>query len=111
MFTILPPLDAPIPKSSTPCASNVDTDYKMGPSELELRQALHQYRRDQTVREYGRAHLHNSGYGAIMGDKILQRIVDCARANKIRTLEGLYRETKWNRTYELGETVLELVNK
>ena len=83
----------------------------MNDADIAFRHALHTFRREQTIKIYSRTHLEGLGYGAIMGDRLLQRIVDCARANKIRSLEQLYRETKWNRAFKLGDAVIQLVNQ
>ncbi|KAI0741660.1 P-loop containing nucleoside triphosphate hydrolase protein [Daedaleopsis nitida] len=106
IFAVLPPCDEPLPKTSTPRASQVDTSYKMNDIDIKLRSALHEFRRMQTLQTYGRAHLNNLGCGAIMGDDVLRRVLDCARANKIRSVDSLYRETKWNWSRELGNEVL-----
>lgn len=109
LFRWLPPLDVTPLRPAAPRASQVDTRYTMSELDLKFRAALHSFRREQTVKLYGLAHLKNLGPGAIMGDETLKRIVDCARAHKIRCLESLARETKWNRTSELGEHVLCLI--
>ena len=98
-------------KTSAPRASKVDNKYIKTDTDEEFAQALHAFRRETTLKTYGRAHLANLGYGAIMGDRILERIVDCARANKIRSLEALRSETKWSRSDELGEEVISIINR
>ena len=98
-------------KASTTRASHVEASYTMTPADLELRTALHVFRRQQTVAKLGSAHLKNLGPAVIMGDHVLKRILDCARAQKIQTVEQLYRETKWNRAQEFGEEVLKLIIK
>ena len=61
--------------------------------------------------EFGLAILNNLGPGLIMGNAILDRIADCARAHKLDMVESLYRETKWDLAWELGEQVLNLANR
>ncbi|KAI0332527.1 P-loop containing nucleoside triphosphate hydrolase protein [Cubamyces sp. BRFM 1775] len=111
LFSLLPPMDQPIDKARAARASQVDTQYTVSETDIQLRGALHRFRRDQTVRLYGLAHLHELGPGAVMGDDILKRIIDCARVHKIRDLDGLFRETKWHRSDELGNAVLQLINE
>lgn len=79
--------------------------------DFKFRTALNDYRREKTVQIFSRAHLYNLGPGAIMGDDILKRIVDCARAQKLDSLDALKKETKWSRADELGNGVLELVSR
>ncbi|KAI0323623.1 hypothetical protein GY45DRAFT_1216905, partial [Cubamyces sp. BRFM 1775] len=59
-----------------------------------FRRALHAFRRSKTLATQGKVHLHNNGTGMVMGDDILFRIADCARAGKIYTAEALARESK-----------------
>ncbi|KAI1795743.1 hypothetical protein LXA43DRAFT_735285 [Ganoderma leucocontextum] len=109
LFAILPSMDEQPAKPSTSRASQVEASYTMTAADLELRAALHAFRRQQTQAKLGSAHLKNLGPGAIMGDQVLKRILDCARVHKIETVEQLYRETKWNRALEFGENVLKLI--
>ncbi|TBU21121.1 hypothetical protein BD311DRAFT_633283, partial [Dichomitus squalens] len=81
----------------------------MDPQDCQLQAALHTFRREQTIKVYGRRRLNSNGPGAIMGDEVLKRIVDCARSHKLGTVEALARETKWSRAHELGEEVLKIV--
>ncbi|OJT02516.1 ATP-dependent DNA helicase Q-like 1 [Trametes pubescens] len=107
-FSFLPSAgDAARPSASR--ASHVDSKYTMNTTDIGFRRALHDFRRAETLRTYGRAHLNNMGPGMIMGDGELSRIADCARARKLGSLDDLYKESKWDLTHELGERVLELV--
>ena len=83
----------------------------MSDKDYNLREALDQFRRARTQEEFGVAILYNLGPGLIMGDTILERIADCARVHKLDTLDSLYRETKWDLAWDLGEEVLALVIK
>ncbi|EJF56827.1 hypothetical protein DICSQDRAFT_174510 [Dichomitus squalens LYAD-421 SS1] len=83
----------------------------MSAADVEFRAELNQYRREQTVKTHGLAHLNNLGAGIIMGDETLDRIADCARAQKLTTVETLYQETKWPKSRELGADVLKLIKK
>ncbi|KAI1781685.1 P-loop containing nucleoside triphosphate hydrolase protein, partial [Ganoderma leucocontextum] len=106
-FAILPP--SPPPQPSVPRASTVPNKYTMSITDHDLHDTLDQFRRARTQEEFGVAILNNLGPGLVMGNAILERIVDCARVHKLGTLESLYRETKWDLTWELGERVLDLV--
>ena len=46
-----------------------------------------------------------------MGDTDLERIAECARDHKLGSLDDLDRETEWPGTWEMGEEVLELVQR
>ncbi len=83
----------------------------MSASDIEFRKALHDFRREKTLARYGLAHLNNLGHGLIMGDEVFKRIADCARAQKLTSVESLFRETKWSRSNELGEELLGLVTR
>lgn len=76
-----------------------------------LRQALEAWRRDTTVKEYGRANLRVLGLSLVMGDNVRDRIVDCARHNKIKTITDISRETKWARAVEYGTEVITIIEK
>ena len=59
---------------------------------------------------FGIAILRKLGPGLVMGNTTLEKIAECARAHKLRSLDDLY-EAKWRETWELGDQVLELVSK
>ncbi|KAI0636166.1 P-loop containing nucleoside triphosphate hydrolase protein [Trametes polyzona] len=111
LFGLLPPADNTPSRQHSSRASQVDGKYSMTSLDVEFRAALHAFRREHTAKLYGDAYLRNIGPETIMGDAILKRIMDCARVHKIRCLDSLYRETKWNRTWELGELVLKLIDE
>ncbi|KAI0674174.1 P-loop containing nucleoside triphosphate hydrolase protein [Trametes maxima] len=111
IFAFLPTASPSTQPARSLRASNVDTKYTMATQDHALRAALHQFRRTKTLSEYGRAILHNMGPGMVLGDNELVRIADCARARKLITLEDLYRETKWDLSWEHGDEVLELVKQ
>lgn len=46
-----------------------------------------------------------------MGDDVLQRCIDCARDGKITTTDELRLETKWARTSELGQEILDILHR
>lgn len=83
----------------------------MSTTDIEFRKALHRFRRERTIDTFGQVHLNNLGPGLIMGDTVLDRIADCARVNKLTSLDLLYRETKWSRAQEYGNELLGLVNQ
>ncbi|KAF7793204.1 hypothetical protein EIP86_004313 [Pleurotus ostreatoroseus] len=106
-----PELDAVVKDSAAPRASKVNKTYDIQPMDAELQRALHDFRRTKATAKYGAFMLRNVGAGLIMGDETIQRIIDCARAYKLRTVEDLQRETKWARCVDMGDEVLAIVNR
>ncbi|KAI0669881.1 P-loop containing nucleoside triphosphate hydrolase protein [Trametes maxima] len=92
-------------------ASNVVTKYTMTTQDHDFRVALHQFRRVKTLSAYGRAILNNMGPGMVLGDNELIRIANCARAHKIVSVEDLFKETKWDLSWEHGDEVVALVKQ
>lgn len=85
-------------------------DYKIGRYDMELRNALNEFRENQTIKKFGLSRLKNSGPGLIMPDAVLQRIVDCAHMLKIRSKEDLQIETRWSRTELFADDILALID-
>ncbi|KAJ6570683.1 P-loop containing nucleoside triphosphate hydrolase protein [Mycena sp. CBHHK59/15] len=85
--------------------------YKAEASDMDLRDALHQFRRTATETKFSRAVLKNSGPGLVMSNEVLQRIVDCAHVYKIQSIEQLARETRWAGATEFGFEVVALINE
>ena len=73
------------PKARPRRARNRSTiqDYQVGPYDMELRNALNEFREKETIKKFGLSRLKNSGPGLIMPDAVLKRIVDCAHMQKI----------------------------
>jgi ATP-dependent DNA helicase RecQ len=76
---------------------------------MDLRNALHEFRKTQCIQKFGKATFSDLGSGIIMPQRVLQRIVDCAHAGKIKTHGDLIKETRWSGVEEYGEEVLRLV--
>ena len=72
---------------------------------------LEKWRRDMTVKKYTRGHLRNLGAGLVMGTTTRDRIVECARYGKIRTIANLDRETKWTGANEFGNDILRIIEE
>ncbi|EJF63964.1 hypothetical protein DICSQDRAFT_54932, partial [Dichomitus squalens LYAD-421 SS1] len=113
LFAVLPSpsnQSSSAPTASSARASKVPSA-PMDPQDVQLQAALHAFRREQTIKVYGQRRLNSNGPGAIMGDEVLRRVVDCARVHKLGTVEALARETKWSRAHELGDEVLRIVHR
>jgi hypothetical protein len=86
-----------------------DKNYTPTAQDAELRAALHDFRKMRTLELHGRARLRNLGPGIIMGDDVLQRIVDCSHFYLIGTTAQLAKETHWSGVDDYGEKVLSLI--
>lgn len=76
---------------------------------MDLKQALHSFRKDATVRKFGLAHLRDFGASAVMPNDVLQRIVDCAHHSKIKMKDDLMKEMKWGGAEEYWEEVISII--
>ena len=81
----------------------------MSSKDHELACALDDYRVRRTEQKFSRAVLDDLGPSLVLPDGVLQRVVDAARAQKIRTLEDIHRETNWIKVQDYGEDVLKIV--
>ncbi|KAG2336031.1 hypothetical protein BDR05DRAFT_953645 [Suillus weaverae] len=84
-------------------------DYTALPGDMDLRNALHEFHKTQCIEKFGLATPSDLGAGIIMPQQVLQHIVNCAHAGKIKTHGDLIKETRWSGVEEYGEEVLRLV--
>ena len=83
----------------------------MEKKELDLCDALEDWREAKAVSERGAAYMMDYGAGFILPTTTLDRIVDCAHQLKLRTTDDLRRETCWSGAALYGEEVLAIVNR
>ncbi|KZP32768.1 hypothetical protein FIBSPDRAFT_722178 [Athelia psychrophila] len=83
--------------------------YDTQPHDMQLRKALHQFRKDETIKTFNLATLKNLGPSIVMSNKTLDRIVDCAHIHKITTISQLKHETQWSRADTYGVAVIALI--
>jgi hypothetical protein len=76
---------------------------------MDLRDTLHNFRKQCTIDKFGQAALKNNGPGMIMPNDLLDCIIDCAHHGKISTIDQLAKETRWTRLNEYGEDILRLI--
>jgi cytochrome c553 len=76
---------------------------------MKLRDALNEFRKNQTIKKFGLSRLKNSGPGLIMPNAVLQCIVDCVHMLKIRSKDDLQIETRWSRTDVFVDAILALI--
>ncbi|KAI0038957.1 hypothetical protein FA95DRAFT_1504847 [Auriscalpium vulgare] len=105
----LPPSDISTQAKSKK-RTRVSQKYKSGPHDMALRDALHSFRREHTVKLFDEPTLWTYGPSLIMSDAILSRIVDATHAHRIKSVEDLQETTHWNRAADLGAEVLALIN-
>ncbi|KAJ3542654.1 hypothetical protein NM688_g5950 [Phlebia brevispora] len=98
-------VDTPAPR-----ASNVPKRSELTPTDCDLRSALHRFRGDKTAKLCDKDYFRNLGAGIVMGDGVLQRVVDRASVRKLKSVDDLCRETKWARATKFGEAVLQIVH-
>lgn len=85
--------------------------YTMGPQECKLCEALEDWRDEKTVEIYGRSHLIDLGPTVVMGDSVLDRIVDCSHFEKIKIIEDLRKETHWSVNDDLAREVITIIHR
>ena len=78
--------------------------------DMGLRDALNDFREQETIKKFGKSQLKNSGPGLIMPNDILKRIVDCVHAQKITNKDDLQLETRWSHVDLFADTVLAIIN-
>lgn len=86
-------------------------NYSMGPKEYELCEALEDWREEKMAEKYGRSHLIDIGPSIIMSDSILDRLVNCAHHEKIKTIEDFRKETHWLATDKYEPEVLAIIHR
>jgi hypothetical protein len=105
-FAVADPALRPVPR---PARSRIQSSYKATSKDMELTDALHDFRKRKTTEKFGRSVLKNAGPGVIMPNATLDRIVDCAHYGKIQSIDELMKETRWNYSSEYGKDILILI--
>ncbi|KAH9929411.1 P-loop containing nucleoside triphosphate hydrolase protein [Fomitopsis serialis] len=96
-----------------PRASRIKKDTTISPAGRDLRTALDTFRRERTINKYGRALLDNLGASVVLPDNAIDRLVECAQAGKIKSLDDVQREVgkKWGKAREYGEEVAAIIRR
>lgn len=78
-----------------------------------LKTALKSWRKITAHVKFGSTTVHTHSIQILMHDKIIQRIVDCARIDRIRTVEDLAKETRWTseRIKDYGVEILSIIQQ
>ncbi|KAH9831739.1 P-loop containing nucleoside triphosphate hydrolase protein [Rhodofomes roseus] len=92
-------------------ASRIKKDMVISPAGRDLRTALNTFRRERTIEKYNKALLDALGPSVILPDNVLDHLVECAQAGKIKSATDLQREVgkKWGKVQEHGEAVIALI--
>ncbi|KAI6117852.1 hypothetical protein EDD16DRAFT_1480984 [Pisolithus croceorrhizus] len=102
--------DAPNPKAPRAAQRSCLPKYTKDKSNLDLENALLDWREEKTATVYGWACLFDNG-PVVMTDSTLDRIVDCAHHRKIQTPQDLKRETTWADSDLYAGEVLSLIER
>ena len=86
--------------------SRINSTQHITPVEIQLRNALDEFRTTETEWKYGRANLINIGPSLVLPDAVLSRLIDCARVHKLSSTADIARETWWVGSEEYGEAIL-----
>ena len=74
-----------------------------------LRLALETWPCKEMKKKYGHAQLQNLRPGLMMGTSVHNHIIDCAHFSKIRMIEDLERETKWDSSTEFSTIIIGII--
>ncbi|KAF8168693.1 P-loop containing nucleoside triphosphate hydrolase protein [Pholiota molesta] len=96
------------PKTSN--KSNIKP-YKMSTVDFDLKDALKEWRRRTAFHKFNASTVRTLGVRILMSDNILARIVDCAHAGKLTSIEDLSKESGLakDRINEYGEELVKLI--
>ena len=85
--------------------------YERTQTDLNLRDALEQWRVETTAAVFGWAHLKDMGPSILMCSATLERIVDCAHYHKINLVSDLKRETSLPDVDKFGSEIIALIQR
>lgn len=85
--------------------------YQPSTKEQDLKTALKNWRHEQALIIVGPLNVRKYGNGLFMSDETIQRLVDCAHANKISTCDQIEKETRWRRDWidQCSESLLSVI--
>ncbi|KAF8424255.1 hypothetical protein L210DRAFT_3765528 [Boletus edulis BED1] len=96
------------PQSKCPSHSHI-SGFTMSSDDLALINALEDWREGTTISLHGEGFLCDLGSGLVMPTKVLNRIVTCTHAHKIKTVADLQKETSWLGAEHYGHQIVSLV--
>ncbi len=79
---------------------------------LALRSALFNWRDERTAELFGATVLHNFGGSVVLPMDTITRIIDCAQAGKLATIDNLKREITWRNDLfdKFGQALLDTIH-
>ncbi|KAF8961254.1 hypothetical protein BDZ97DRAFT_1621327, partial [Flammula alnicola] len=89
-----------IPSTHIPARSRIKPNLTMSASNIQLRNALEDWREAATEQHYGYSSLVDFGGTLVMPTDVLNQIVVCAHFGKITTKDDLAKETRWDKCYD-----------
>jgi hypothetical protein len=98
-----------VPKPAKVPAKSHIKPYMMTTSDLELKRAILEWRQQQMVAKFGALLARKYGAKYLLSEDLVQRIVDCAHASKITSVESIEKETHWNGAKEHGILLLAVI--
>ncbi|KAG6375637.1 hypothetical protein JVT61DRAFT_3205 [Boletus reticuloceps] len=78
-------------------------------NDVALINALEDWRESTTISLHGEGFLFDLRPGLVMPTKVLDRIIACAHAHKIKTLADLHKETSWSSAELYGNQIINLI--
>jgi len=103
----IPPLKA----SRQPARSRIDTKYIMSTLDLQLREALEDWRSLKTEDVYGYSGLVDFGPTLVMPAEVVERVIHCSHYSKILNVAELKKETRWDDADKWGAEVIEIITR
>ncbi|RDB20670.1 ATP-dependent DNA helicase RecQ [Hypsizygus marmoreus] len=102
----------PFEKQTRSSAKSNIKPFEMTPADHNLKTALFDWRRQHAVAKFGQVVVRRLGAKMLISDKIVERLVICAHAQKLPTVNDIVKETGWKRDWadELGESLLAVIH-
>ena len=85
--------------------------YTRKTDETDLRRALIDWGTETTIRRHGMATYATFGTVLVLDIETIDRIVDCAHVNRIKTAEDLKNETLWKKSELYAPQILDLIRQ
>ncbi|KAG6808405.1 hypothetical protein H0H92_004256 [Tricholoma furcatifolium] len=83
----------------------------MDPMALELKNTLKVWREEVATSKFGKLPVRRFGAKLLMADKTVERLVACAQAQKLQSINDIIKETSWRHDWaeKHGEKILETI--
>ncbi|KAG6808474.1 hypothetical protein H0H92_004013 [Tricholoma furcatifolium] len=100
-------------QTRAPSKSHIKRCDSMDSVSLDLTSDLRSWRQRAAITKFGTMSVRRFGAKLLMSDQTLDRLVLCARASKLATMDHLLKETSWKKDWvdEFGEEILRIVHR